>query len=312
MLIKTGKIGRKVSFLLVIAMLFSSAVSTVRAETVDSADTTFVINEYDMYLELQECNDEDLVEKGYTEEEIYVIKNELDDVIEERLIKRAALSEETLAAYGYTSAEIAKLKEIDRTKTVNLTEAELRGLAGKCYGKINPISASDSEFRVEYRWNWDPAPFVCYKDSVAMRWEAIAIDGEVVDTYAGYLTSAFVNYYDSLDGFSEIRKLEPINDLDFNTVKFNILMTDVGDETIALDGSVSLQIQRQPYLTRSIQYVKFSALYGHTILNIGFPSLSADDKGGIGMSFSGGLNTDNVAGEKCIIDIYKNKTPIKG
>lgn len=134
----------------------------------------------------------------------------------------------------------------------------------------------------------------------------------VVDSYAGYLTHSMVNYYDTLGRIADCVMIQPINGLEFNTVQFNIPMSFAGGDTVALDGSVQLQVQKNASQARDFEYVKFSAIYGHTILNIGFPSLSVDNHGGVGIGFSGGLNTDNVGGDMCMIDIHKIKTPIKG
>lgn len=304
---RIGKLCKKVSLALSILLSLTLVMPIANAAEAEPLNTAVVFNEYDLYVSLQSCTDNELTEQGYLAEDIALIRANL---IEEKLLERAALSEETLCAYGYTLDEVALLKEINESGKVTLTETELRGLTGTCTGNISATTASASEFRISYNWKWDHAPIVCYKDSVAVRWEAHDAYG-VVDSYAGYLTNSIVNYYDTMGNLDDCIMLQPIKGLEFNTVQFNINMSYENLDYVALDGMVSVQILKNASQARDFEYVKVSAIYGHTILNIGFPSLSID-KGGIGIGFSGGLNTDNVGGDMCMIDIHKRKTQIKG
>lgn len=65
-------------------------------------------------------------------------------------------------------------------------------------------------------------------------------------------------------------------------------------------------------LTRTIYYLKVSGVYGHTIVNIGAPTVSF----GVGLdsvaiSFTGGLNTENLGIKKYRLYTDGKKAPFE-
>lgn len=281
------------------------------AVSADEQKSTVSFNEYDLIQTLQASPINKLERQGHSQEEIMEIKGAL---LETKLVKRASLSQDKLRGLGYTADEISILKEIETTGQVDLSEAQLRAIAGTCTGTIVPNSAGKSEYRVSYEWEWDHAPVICYKDSFAIRWEAMGSDGLPVDSTAGSLTVGYVEYYDYDGYFSAIETLQPNrNNIEFNVVKFDFRVGSGTPEvsTYAKRGSGHVQIQKDAGVTRDFYYLKVGALYGHTVVNIGFPSLSVS-AGGIGIGFSGGLSTDNIGGDKCKIDLNNQKTAISG
>ena len=71
------------------------------------------------------------------------------------------------------------------------------------------------------------------------------------------------------------------------------------DPNYALSGSLSTTIRRDPGITREIYYLKICGCYGHSIINVGAPSVSyTPGETNISISFSGGLSVDNLGIKK--------------
>lgn len=305
------KLCKSMSILVSLLLLFVTIMPAASAAAAGESRVTASFNEYDMIKTLRTVSNEILEEEGYSQDEIIEIKG---NSFEARILERASLPADNLSRLGYTSDQIRILKEVDITGQVNLSDDQLRAITGTCTGWISPVTASKSEYRISYEWEWDHAPIICYKDSFAVRWEAIGTNGLPVDSTAGYLTSGYVNYYDDSGYYIGVEKISPSKEnIGFNVVQFNF---NVGsgtatDPVYAMSGSANVQIQKDQGITRDFYYLKVSGLYGHTVANIGAPSVSVSD-GGISLSFSGGIKTDNIAGDKCKIDLNNKRTTISG
>lgn len=68
-------------------------------------------------------------------------------------------------------------------------------------------------------------------------------------------------------------------------------------------------LERDSAVNRDIYYIKVCGVYGHTLVNIGAPSVSFSPNS-IGFSFSGGLSTDNLGIKKYRLFIDGRKVAI--
>lgn len=280
---------------LILMLSFCFAIMPV-AEAYESSKSTFGVSEYDYIQTLAKRSEDDLMESGYTLEDIKKIKS----ISFEKLIyERAFLSDAELNDLGYDAKKIAMFHDIRENGIASINENDVRALAGTCTGDIDFISWSSSEIRLSYEWEWDHCPFVTYIDIFGVRWAAIGTNGAVIDTTAGYLTSAFVMYYLNGGGLSTAKRMDFEENMEFNIVSTSFMVYDSILDIWAKEGSLYLQIEKDPSVTAEIAYVKIAGLYGHSIISIGAPSLSVGaGDGAISFSFSGGINIDNIAGCK--------------
>lgn len=288
-------------------MIFSVPIS---AHEIGETTTTYtaVLNELELYRTLQNLPETALIDAGYSEKDIQRIKNVN---YEDLLCQRAQLPDKTLLNMGYSSSEIEILRNYYGSPIE--VGSTVYGLAGTLTADISCTSASTTSYKVSYKWEWDHCPFVVYIDAMGIRWVAIANDGLPVDVSA-YSSKATVDYYYGSD--IEITKTYTASDSNFaSETNFNALTctfsmtsnSQIDDPAYALAGSLSTTIKRDSGVTRDIYYLKIASCYGHSIINIGAPTVSyTPGDTNIGFSFTGGFNIDNIGIKK--YKIYTNCT----
>ncbi len=278
---------------LTMCIFFSMCLPAYAAET-SNEDTCseFQFSEYDVFTQLQAMSDDELSAAGYTATEIVELKS---TTYNELLLERAALPCERLAELGYTDEEIGMLKNY-HAGIIVLNDFDLYALAGVCTGKIGCNFASQTEFYIVYEWSWDHCPFVNGTDAMAIRWCAYGFDGNYVDVDLDY-DHGLVTYYLN-DRPYNYQGVYSTPSLEFNTLSYSFPMAWVGDrDAWAKEGSISIQLRKDPSITRNIHHVKVAGLYGHSVINMSAPSISIGG-GDIGISFSGNVSVDNIAGAK--------------
>ena len=112
-------IRRLICLVGVLCLLFSSL--TIYAETgEEKTKIKYELSELEYFSELRSYTDDELYEKGLSEEQVDYIRNfDLVGAIKER----AQLSESVLKDLGYTDEEISTLKSIVKRKS--LSEADI-------------------------------------------------------------------------------------------------------------------------------------------------------------------------------------------
>lgn len=105
-------------------------------------------------------------------------------------------------------------------------------------------------------------------------------------------------------------------DLDFNSLNIQFdeaenfqSSTTMTEEAYAGNGYVRVSVKVEPEVHNSISYLKVAALYGHTTVGVGSPSIGLSPAGTISISFSGTINSviDSIAGDK--VKITKTEDP---
>lgn len=303
------------SVILCLTMMFSLSATTFAAEQTEVVQTTYT-NEYDYILAIQELNREELAEIGMT-------PNDVADTVEafyKAVDERISLPEETLIGYGYTPEKIELMKSYNTStftsRDTSLSDAQLRGIAGVCTGTLSSSYCSSRLVNFTYSWSWDHAPFVKLSDSAAVRWAAYDSNGHEIDV-TKYSQRTDINYYWGTTYKFDRDGTQEAN-LDFNAINLQFDITEIftsnigiREEAYAKDGSIFAALKVEPEVTNNISYVKVAALYGHTLIGIGSPSISLSVPAGISIGFSGNASTDPIAGDKVKISIGDNSTSPK-
>lgn len=265
-------------------------------------------NEFDLYNAIICTPEATLLEQGYTSAQIEIIKaTDFEDLI----YQRAKLADSKLKAMGYSEEEICLLQNYSGSY------AETRALAGTLSAEINCYGASPSGFIICYEWSWDHSPFVVATDAMGMRWIALGQDGATVDVSANLsvariyyndanITTRELVYHPSDSNFS--------SETSFNALSctFPMKIGQGEQEWFAESGFLHTFVSKDSGITRDIYYLKVSGVYGHTIFNIGAPTVSfGPGEQNVGISFTGGLNTDNLGIKKYRIYTDGRKVPFE-
>lgn len=297
------------SILLCTILLFCTIINPVQASaiTVDSSSIRTQLNDLDMYRYVQNTPSSELIAQGYSPQYINQVKS-VD--YEDLMYERAQLPTHILYRMGYDDSEIATLRKYDGAYITR--GSDMYALTGTLTAEIYCTSASTSQYTVCYSWEWDHSPFVNATDAMGIRWIAIASDGLPVDVSA-YSSEATVNYHYFLNTYTTIT-YDPsdsnfASETDFNalTCTFPMQTGISSDPSYALSGELETTIKKDSGVTRQIYYLKICGVYGHSVINIGAPSVSfTPGDTSIGISFSGGFNIDNIGIKK--YKIYTNRT----
>ncbi len=297
------------SLLLCTIMLFCTIINPVQASaiTVDSSSIRTQMNDLDMYRYVQNTPSSELIAQGYSPQYINQVKS-VD--YEELMFERAQLPTHILYRMGYDDSEIATLRKYDGTYITR--GSDMYALTGTLTAEIYCTSASTSQYIVRYSWEWDHSPLVNATDAMGIRWVAIASDGLPVDVSA-YSSEASINYHYYLNTYTTTT-YDPsdsnfASETDFNalTCTFSMQTGASTDPSYALSGSIRTTIRKDSGVTRQIYYLKICGVYGHSVINIGAPSVSfTPGQTDIGISFSGGINIDNIGIKK--YKIFTNGT----
>lgn len=266
------------------------------------AETHF--NEYDYILSIQQASPEKLSDMGLTSEDAAEIVASFTAALQER----ATLPTETLLGYGYTHDEIYALRTYNsRNLRSTLSPDVMRAISGTCTGSISSTWMTNTEATFMYQWEWDHAPLVRLKDSVAMRWLAFDKYADDIDvTITSH--SSNINYYSNgTKCFSRRGSWEP--NLEFNSLNLQFEEAETyqssttTDKAYALDGHVKVSVKLESGVESRIKYIKVAALYGHTTIGDDFPSISLSVPASISIGFSGNLSIDSIASAQAKIEI---------
>lgn len=126
---------------------------------------TVCANEYDMLMQLQNTPDDELLNSGWTEEDIESLKN---FNYEEEYKKRLNSPQEEYQISRYNTNSISS-NTIDTSK--KMTPAQLRSSAATIYMQvgINEITNNYKDWRIYYQWSWSKEPFWGFNDIVGIK-----------------------------------------------------------------------------------------------------------------------------------------------
>lgn len=284
-------IRRLICLVGVLCLLFSSL--TIYAETgEEKTKIKYELSELEYFSELRSYTDDELYEKGLSEEQVDYIRNfDLVGAIKER----AQLSESVLKDLGYTDEEISTLKSIVKRKS--LSEADiLKEVKGATLTlTLNSPSTSKSRYTYNFSFRWSSCPIFIDSDLLGATWSATGSNGQSVNVAINKSLSSLTTKYKYTGGapsmpdksykwnyVHEYRAAKLEFDMGYNLGNGMSYWTYYGSGKLVLDAVVSNTIYEV--------YLKFG--YGHSVVT-GNPSVSFSGSGpSIGMTF--GLTTQNL------------------
>lgn len=286
------------AFLLILTIAASLTVSALAADYQnESVIGTTYTNEYDYIMSIQNANANELSEMGLSVDDAAAIV----EAFETALHERASLPEETLIGYGYTEDEISALR-LYNARAV-LTSEDMRAITGTCTGEITASYLTDTKATFKYAWEWDHAPIMKLTDSAAMRWLAFDSNGYDFDVTKTSAITRINYYWNGSKQFYRTGTEEP--DLEFNSINIQFdeselfqSSTTMTEEAYAGDGYIQISVKVEPEVDNTISYLKVAALYGHTTIGMGPPSISLSPLGDISISFNGNVSIDPVGAAK--------------
>lgn len=170
-------------FSLVFAFMFLFSVLSVSVnadEQIILSDKVIEINEWDAYNRIVSMSDDELLNEGFTEQEISEIRN---FNYEEEIRKRAALDDETLRLYGYSKNEIIELRQAAKLKSI--PENTIKSISTATM--LSALRYVDDDIQVQgginmycvklsFSWRWTRLPFFKLIDSVAVAFASTTSD----------------------------------------------------------------------------------------------------------------------------------------
>ena len=272
-----------ISVVLVISLIV--CISCVPINAIEAISQIQYYSEYSFINQLYNANDIELSKMGYSKMQANLIIKAYYNEIE----RRSNMSDEELISLGYTSKDINILsKYADGAK---LSPAELNAISGTCTGSITATTCNTSKAKFRYSWTWDKCPLITLADSAAVRWFAYDDNGYVIDVTRTDLSSEIYYYGGNVNGTSNdslsfIESGDEEYGLDFNTVniQFDMLMDKTVGYNLYLDayakrGIIDITVEVPSSVNNDINYVKVAGVYGHTIMGIGAPSVTASGSG---------------------------------
>lgn len=253
-------------------------------------------NEWDFVEELEFASSEDLIRMNISKSDAERYVKEAYDA----LYKRASMSEEELLEMGYTSFQIDILKKYANGS--KLTRSEIRAITATYYDYISVSNVTSRTATIDYNWYWDQAPVVTQKDSVGVIWRAVNSNGTYMDInrtarYAGLTYYKGSNYM----FFTSSVQFENVG-FDGANAQFQLGYEDNGAVVYAKYGYVTISLALDSSVLDDFAYVRFYGQYGHTVIGIGYPSISLSFP--FSISFSGNTYIDTLGGRE--IRVYPN------
>lgn len=214
------------------------------------------ISELEAYFDLIESSDSELLKQGFTTNQI----DELKAVnFEEGFLEQAKLPEETLLNYGYTEEQVELIKDYDGSPITRGSNM-LKASATLTKSVILSSYSSDS-YRFRYEWEWNGKPVSNGKDIVAMRWSTFNSNGSTIGSYISN-EIANVEYYNFKGYFEDDADPTVYEDDNSIYSYFPMEKKDKhGDEYIwAKEGFISARIERLG--SQGMDYIRIRGAYG--------------------------------------------------
>lgn len=284
---------RILSVILVLLTLFAS-ICTVSAYETSSAsvqdNSSFVcttVSEYEVVADLAKRSNNDLVNAGYSIQEIQNIKN-YKELYVEHIVKLNNLSTEILKEHGYTDSQIYDIR--------NFTGAESQiariGATLSLNAKVNSLKYDGKYTRgtITYSWLWNGIPEFKMTDIIAFAWNDWVVETErssvsYMDTLTGtYTSTKSANYITA----------SPLTDGAAHS--FSVSANSNYSYAKTGNGSFSVKSDVQ---ARKDMYIY--AAYGHSQVVASTPSFSVGmSSGGLsdGFSISFSLGVSTIASDK--------------
>lgn len=274
------------SVFLALSLILSLSIPAFAAELIP-AESVSVTSEFSMIQELKETDTATLLAEGYSISEIESAKSgALEQQVVNELVSRASLSDDILTQKGYTPSEIAQLRSLTGSESLDNVRGLLASVTVTNTKKSYYYDTSEDRtyFLINVGWSWDKEPAIHWTDIAAAGWDGNYQLTTNLSSTNNQLTLTCVG-----NGASVANK----------TVDVNMTSSDINA------GKATFAMNQGAYNTQSFYWVKsgsgiielsivghdnnaeFIFKYGHSTLT-GSPSIST---GGLSLSFSAGIDT---------------------
>ena len=290
-------VSKVMTFIFCVTMLLVPKVNVSAATTLAPGKDDIVqktvtkINEYDAYKHYISLSDAELLESGFSKDDITYLRN-LDFKAE--LKKRANLPTSQLIELGYSDREISKLRTYDGSD--NIQPYAATGLLTS-----NLYKASPTQFKVMFNWSWSSCPVFIRTDIIAVVWSAsnssalnmnAAIDKSQTNTYHN------ITYYDTYSGkYTTDKRPFDINHEYAGASSSFSLGYNYGDGYMRWapkgGGQITINAPEGPIYELLMRFE-----YGHTYVT-GTPSFKISGSGpSIGISFNATTKTEDFSSHR--------------
>lgn len=238
---------------------------------------TSTYNEYEIIKMFEEMSVEELQVRGYSADVIEAIENEnLEEIILEETFERASLTESELLNMGYTEEEIAVLHDLTGEET--LEQISARGILADCtcYNTLVDhyyrTSTGKTYFLVSYGWEWDKCPVWLLTDCAGVGWNHDFHPDDSLDTsYMDYNTT-YKEYVNQLNASDVKYTAEPMLEKQLNTCEDQLDMNGFYGSMYYVKAGWGTMALSQTGIQND---VKFSFKYGHNEIfaapSVGYP-----------------------------------------
>lgn len=265
---------------------------------------TTVYNEGLAYIELKSTTDAEFEAAGYTEAEIEEIRA---FNMEEALLERAELPDETLYAYGYTTEQISILREYDGEPLTY--ESPVLRATSDCDGVYNIGNASSSSISFTYTWTWNIVPLNKMTDKVVVAWEGVRLSDNGYMDLTPSTNIMYLHFYEMTTGLRASNKDSSVNGVHVtnkNYASYSFSMAKEDNYYWAKEGVAYLTLYPDNSSSSSntqINYIDLGAGYGHqqVALNYSF-SVSTT----LSVSFSPSIVVNKINNASVFGRVYAN------
>lgn len=286
---------KKVLVLFLILSLIISTFTTVgfAGEKEDSSKAQ--ISEYEVFEELSEIPTKDLLARGFTSEEVQVIKD-YDKKYQEHIKELSSRSDDILLKFGYSEEQISIIRNYSGQ------EEETRSLSATltivATQKLFTWDRNYTTGKFSYKWQWQGMPMSKSEDIVAIGWNGWWATSE----------NCYVRYYDMTTGdfvtSKSLTKVSPDgNQGGIGGIGYKFKLRPLNTNSFAQKGEGSAYVQSDTHTQKDFFYY---LSYGHTQLTAS-PSFSVSSSDvSAGVTFSAGvieMDFDNNDGKPVVAKV---------
>lgn len=264
-------------------------------KVIDQTVQIVEFNEYDEFKKIQSMSEEELINLGWTSQEIKEIKTfDFEEALKEREREEVAISNSPRS-----------ISELNNDLNRKWSEEEIRQRAASINLRmgISTVTNNGRDWKLYYEWNWTAIPVFVMTDIFAVRTLGSVNGTLAIPTVLEKSTNS--TYYYWYDGKLAEEKIANYKRVDLNLAESKIPMQGMKNnlKTVAKAGYGYIYFNN----TVGMDRLTVCLQYGHSQLTTN-PSVSASvgtdgASAGVGMDFSMGVST-----EKKILKVYNPDT----
>lgn len=263
-------------FLLNVSVAMAAAPNNIKDENYLKPEQ--VINEYDRYKELKSLSESDLVNEGYAEKDVEIIKNfDYEKEMQKHVESIQQLDDLTLTEMGYSNEQISIIRNFSGS------EEEIQALAATLTISIQQVSSSKSnsysQITFKVIWNWSSQPINRFTDIIGIG----CSESMLLDTGASSASLTYKFGSATSNGTASVTSNAAAGSARVNIPMSGPVLYDpssgINGYSVCMGGTATAKFYKSSYINEVGTYTA----YGHyQIVAIGSVSFT-----GVGFSFTG-------------------------